>query len=326
MGRNPKERFHSAIVLASLVLGLGAGLFPTGLNAAPACGSLFTDPPDDAPNSASGGDEQNVDNLDIVEGGIAAAAADGTTFTTELNLKNLDGTLPANATSVAWYFHWVYTDVIYFARATITATAPDPAYAFGTLNPDTGAYTPTAATEGTFTPGENGSVQVLVPLDQVGAPPAGAALTNTYGTTFIGTGVGVSLLSAIDRAPDGEAYGAEYAVGSCEGGGGGGGGDTDLNAPGVRLRFNTVTPERGNRITARTSLATCAGHAGTDIRLQRKKSGRFVTIATKPLSDSCKATFKVRAKFGKATFRSFWPQQDDDHAAGASKPVTVRTR
>lgn len=320
----PKRLSRCSLVLASLVLVLTAGVFPAGVNAAPACGSLFTDPPDDAPNTATGGDEENVDNLDIVEGGIAAVAADGTSFTSELNMKNLDNTLPTNATSMAWYFQWTYAEVNYFSRATITRTAPAPAYAFGTYDPATGRYTTTAATEGTFTPGENGSVQVVVPLDQVGAPPAGDTLTNTYGTTFIGTGAGVTLLFDIDRAPDGEGYGADYLMGSCEGGGDGG--DGDLVSPGVRLRFNTVTPERGSVIKAKTSLATCAGHKGTDIRLQRKKSGRFVTIATKQLGDTCKAVFKVRAKFGKRTFRALWPKQDDDHARGVSKPVTVRTR
>lgn len=112
-------------------------------------------------------------------------------------------------------------------------------------------------------------------------------------------------------------------VGSCAGDGGGGA--TTLASPKAGLGFDDNTPKRGEKITATARLKVCGDHAGTKIELQKKAGGRFKKVASKALSATCTAKFKVTANFKSATFRSFWPQQDEDHRAGQSKPVTVTT-
>ena len=100
---------------------------------------------------------------------------------------------------------------------------------------------------------------------------------------------------------------------------------TNATSPGVRLRVSDSTPERGTVVKAKGSLKKCEGHKGTKLQLQKKKSGTFRKVAVKQLNNRCRATFRIRARFKKATFRAFWPKQDEDHKAGRSKPRTIRT-
>lgn len=310
-------------VLATSLLVVAAS--PVG--AAYECAQSATSPADDAPNSARGGDGENVDNLDIVAAGVNAD--DGTTLKVAVGVKDLSMDMPTNATGINWYFVWSYEDVIYFGRATISATAPDTVnYGYGTYDPATSRYTQTAASEGVFTEGENGTVEIHVPYEGVGEPPAGAKLTNVFAETFISQGVpgAVSSLSSVDRAPkEADTYGADYVAGNCAGGGDDGGGETTLASPKAGLGFNDKTPKRGSTVTATARLKVCGDHAGTKIELQKKAGGRFKKVASKTLDGTCKAKFKVVANFKSAVFRSYWPQQDEDHRAGQSKPVTVTT-
>lgn len=309
-----------AMTMSLVVLGA------PGARAAYECGQLVTSPAGDAPNTAAGGDEENIDNLDIIAAGINAD--DPTTLKVAIGIKELDKTIPDNATSVNWYFQWSYADVNYFGRAAVNLSAPDSvSYSYGTYAAP--RYTQTDTTEGTFNEGPGGTVEINVPYEGVGAPPSGDTLTQVYAVTSVGQGVpgGPTTLSQIDRGPKGaETYGTDYVVGSCAGGGGGdGGGGATLASPKAGLGFDDKTPKRGERITAKTRLRVCGDHAGTTIQLQKKVGGRFKKIAAKKLSATCTAKFKVTASFKSATFRSFWPQQDDDHRAGQSKPVTVTT-
>jgi hypothetical protein len=109
------------------------------------------------------------------------------------------------------------------------------------------------------------------------------------------------------------------------GGGGGGGGGPTLPGPRVHMGVSDRTPAKGEKITFRTRLGVCKGHEGTNIELAEQEKGRYRTIATKKLNASCKARFTIPATFTKATFRAFWPKQDDDHRRGKSKPRTVVT-
>lgn len=317
--RRPRS-YAGALVLALVLVASGAvGLSPS---AAVACDKLFVAPKGDANNTAPGGDEENVENLDIISGGIAKETPP-TSFTTQIQVANLSKDLPPNATSsINWFFHWTYNDVVYFSRARINNfVSDDPVYSFGTYAEP--QYTTIDATTGSFNEGPNGTVQVDVPIEAVGAPPEGTTLTNIYATSTIGQGVptGPGVSFAIDRGPKGEdTYGENFVTGKCEDTGG-----TPTASPGVKLRFNDTTPKRGDVIRARASLKVCPGHAGTKIQLQRKKSGSFRTIKTKKLNSKCKARFRVEASFRRATFRSFWKKQDADHKSGASKLVRIRS-
>ena len=289
------------------------------------CAKSFTSPEGDAPNMAAGGDESNVDNLDVIAGGINAD--DATTLKVAIGVKDLTKTIPDNATSVNWYFQWSYADVNYFGRASVNLSAPDDvSYAYGTYAAP--RYTTVGDAEGTFNEGPGGTVEIHIPYEGVGAPPPGDTLTQIYAVTSVGQGVpgGPTTLSQVDRGPkDAESYGTDYVVGSCPGGGGGDGGGTALASPKAGLGFNDKTPKRGETITAKARLRVCGDHAGTTIQLQKKVGGRFKKVASKKLSATCTAKFKVTASFKSATFMSYWPKQDDDHRAGQSKPVTVTT-
>ena len=126
--------------LATSVLVVAAA--PAG--AAYECGKSFTAAEGDAPNTATGGDEENVENLDIIAGGINAD--DSTTLKVAVGVKNLTKAIPDNATSVNWYFQWSYADVNYFGRASVNLATPDTVtYAYGTYAAP--RYTTTASTE-----------------------------------------------------------------------------------------------------------------------------------------------------------------------------------
>lgn len=311
-----------AVLATSLLVGMAS---PAG--AAYECAKSFTSGEGDAPNTATGGDEENVDNLDVIAGGINAD--DATTLKVAIGVKELTKAIPDNATSVNWYFHFSYADVNYFGRAAVNLAAPDDvSYTYGTYAAP--RYTATGDAEGTFNEGPGGTVEIHIPYEGVGAPAPGETLTNVYAVTSVGQGVpgGPTTLAQVDRGPKTEeTYGTDYVVGSCPGSGdpGEGGGGTTLASPRAGLGFNDKTPKRGSTVTATANLKVCGDHASTKIELQRKVGGRFKKIAAKTLGSTCRAKFKVVADFKSAVFRSYWPKQDDDHRAGQSKPVTVTT-
>ncbi len=96
--------------------------------------------------------------------------------------------------------------------------------------------------------------------------------------------------------------------------------------PQAQLVFSTTRPRRGTRFQATMSLVSCDGHEGTIVALQRRFDDGMRTIAEVELDANCRAVTSLRAKFRRATFRSFWAQQDDDHTEGASELLTVHTR
>lgn len=214
------------------VLVLMAALLPTlAVRANAACVALFTDPADDAKNTANLGDEENVPQLDILEGGVSTEDAE--TFTTLIKIKDLKAELPDNATSVNWYFIWTFEAVSYFTRARIDATTAGAAvFSYGTYDPTTRRFSTVDSTAGEFKTGPGGLILVKAPKAGVGEPAAGKQLTDLFSQTYIGQGIpgGPTTLSPIDRGPSGEGFGTPYTMGTCVGssytGGGGGGGGT----------------------------------------------------------------------------------------------------
>ncbi|MEA2499671.1 MAG: hypothetical protein QOH26_2076 [Actinomycetota bacterium] len=325
-----EQRLTQRSVAAALCLTLVAsalvvlsGAFTTRAEAAYSCDQLFEDPADDAINDPPG-DGGNVDALDITGGGIAAET--GSSFTTEIGVKDLSKTI--NDPTVAgarWTFRWTTGDVMFASDVSYNIDTDEITYTWGTVTiaPNgSSLYTPAdPATTGTFNEGPDGSVQVVVPLGAEGGPEAGAKLTETFASASITRQApigGPSAGSTLDRGPDAD-FGTDYTLGTCSGAGG------NATSPGVTLKFETLTPKKGSIDKATAGLKTCKGHKGTNIKLQKKKSGVFKTIAKKKLGSTCKATFKVRAKFRKATFRALWPKQDADHKKGVSKPRTLIT-
>jgi Ca2+-binding RTX toxin-like protein len=205
--------------LISTLLALTAGAI--GAVSATAGGSgcyrLYISSAGDAPNNAPNGDGTNVDNLDLIGGSVPAA--DGSSFTASVQLKDLQKSLPANGNSASWYFQWTYSGTNYWAGAKLTQGSTDVLYQVGTYDSSTDAYAPTSMTTGSFNTGSGGTVQVHVALADVGSPPQGASLTNTYATTWLGSaGILGPTATRIDRSPKSAGtYGTAFAAGDCPG-------------------------------------------------------------------------------------------------------------
>ncbi len=102
-----------------------------------------------------------------------------------------------------------------------------------------------------------------------------------------------------------------------------------LPGPRVRLGVNDTTPKKGQTIKLRTSLRRCKGHGGTNINLFRKlpNADKFEEIGSKKLSNACSTVFREKVTYrGKASYKTIWPKQDDDHTDGKSRPKTVTAR
>ncbi len=323
VGRSLSRSSRAGLAVAVMSLALvGAG----GVTGAAETGCLlFKDAADDAVNSALLGDDENTPNLDILSGGIVketpAKGDEPATFTTQIEVADLTKDFEQNATAnMTWYFQWSYDGVDYYSVATLARFPGDTVtYSFGTYEPP--RFVSIGSTTGSFNEGPKGTVQVDVPVEQVGGPQSGAELTNTYANSRVGLGSPTgspSLVTQIDRGPDGEEFGEAAKLGSCSG-------VSKLKSPKPRLAFSDKTPKRGSTVKAISRLKTCKGLDGTKMRLQKKRKGSFKTIATKKLSSKCKANFRVKANFKKATFRSQWPKQAKAFRSATSKPVTVRT-
>lgn len=189
---------------------------PTTSPDSSACTTLFTSPSGDAPNDAPAGDGNNLDNLDLISGSIPSSS--GADFIARIQAKDLQPSVPPNATSVNWYFQWYYNGTDYWAGAEITKGDTTAKYRVGTYSG--GYYATRASTTGTFNAGANGTIEINVPVDKVGAPGSGNALERTFATTYTGAGAGgAGFVFPIDRSPkDDDSYGRDYILGErCDG-------------------------------------------------------------------------------------------------------------
>jgi hypothetical protein len=89
----------------------------------------------------------------------------------------------------------------------------------------------------------------------------------------------------------------------------------------VALKASKTKVPKGKSVTFTATVTPCTdGHPGDKVDLYRGAR----KVASKSLSSTCKATFKIKIT-KKATFQAKWKKQDDDHEAGASNKVTVKT-
>ena len=189
--------------------------FP-GTNGGTTCpGPQVVDAVGDAPNNVPGGDGTNVDSLDVVNATFASPSA--TTLQVTLAVRNLAAPPPpANFPSGIWAVYWTYNGTEYFAKAESTGSGSAATWAFtdGThttnfnvVNTITGTANP-----GPYAGGSSGTLVMNVPLADVGNPPAGAPLTNTFADTHASL-IAVYWTSPVDRGPN-RGFGAPWTVGS----------------------------------------------------------------------------------------------------------------
>ncbi len=163
------------------------------------CGILWQNPSHVATDVLGNSDPQ----LSLLQGTMALSA-DGQNLVVRLVVDNLSATVPTGATGADWYATWTYANTTYFADAQLSP-APGAAPTFGdgtvTLTGNTKNYNPVhTSDQGSFTPGPNGVVEIVVPLANIGGPAAGAVLSQPAGVTFTEEGApgAVSALETVD--------------------------------------------------------------------------------------------------------------------------------
>ncbi len=68
-------------------------------------------------------------------------------------------------------------------------------------------------------------------------------------------------------------------------------------------------------------------HPNSTVKLQRRRSGRWVTIGTDELDGASAFSFTKKVRWdGERLFRVTWPSADDDHVSGSSKRIEIRSR
>jgi hypothetical protein len=138
--------------------------------------------------------------LDVVSGRLAQTA-DGRTLRAIVTLRNLSTSIPAPGGENDYRVLWNYGGTSYFVLATVEPGGSVLYFDGHAINAGlTTRYQPLNVDSGSFTPGANGTVEIDVPLANVGNPPTGAVLagpTAEADVRFPGTAT-TGLLQTVD--------------------------------------------------------------------------------------------------------------------------------
>jgi pseudomonalisin len=179
---------------------------PVPASAAPVvsgCGTLFTDASGDDSYSVGGtslADQGTSPQLDILNGQMCLSP-DGQTLRTIITVRNLDTTVPTGGAENDYNMVWQFDGVEYFTQLAVEEDGTVLAYdgqavhasletRFQQLHVDTG----------TITPGPNGTVEVDVPIANVGAPASGSVLQTPSAQSYVREGVLAGALEPVDSA------------------------------------------------------------------------------------------------------------------------------
>lgn len=187
-------------------------------------GPQVVDPSGDAPDPLPGSTSQEEGALDITATSFTTTTdASGTrVLRVTMTIADLPGVPPsADVPNAYWTAYWSFAGKVWFAQATATATTSGATpFFFSDGNYDQAGspqYTNTKGISGTVTPGQDGTIQMDVPLSDFGGA-AGSVLSGVSSDTRVLIGVagtGEYFVNPVDRAPD-FGYGASYTVGgSC---------------------------------------------------------------------------------------------------------------
>jgi hypothetical protein len=187
---------------------------PAAATPSTSCTSLFTD---------GAGDDQLIVNgqtlgapgaqpqLDILDGQMRLSA-DGSTLRTILTVRNLSTDIPAPGTENDYNMVWSLNGVQYFTQLAVEPGGVVNAYdgevlhvsletRFQQLHVDTGV----------LTPGPNGTVEVDVPVANIGGLTTGQLLETPSATSYVRVGVAAGSLQTIDSGGPN----ANYVVAGC---------------------------------------------------------------------------------------------------------------
>ena len=149
---------------------------------------LWQNPPHTATDTLGNSDPQ----LSLVEGAMSVTQ-EGSSLRVLLTNTDLTETVPAGAEADEWYGVWSYGGTEWFANAELTAVpGATPTFHDGTVTKtgNTSSYNPSSNTDDTghLTLGNDGVVEIDVPMANVGSPTTGAVLTDPAGETDIEVG------------------------------------------------------------------------------------------------------------------------------------------
>jgi subtilase family serine protease len=162
------------------------------------CGTLFTDVTGDDNYllSSQGANPQ----LDIVSGQMCLTP-DGQTLKTILTINNLSTTVPTGGAENDYNFVWQFNGVEYFTQLAVeqdgTVLAWDGQAVHASLET---RFQQLHADTGTITPGPSGTVEVDVPIANVGSPASGSVLQTPSAQSYVREGVVAGSLEPADSA------------------------------------------------------------------------------------------------------------------------------
>jgi pseudomonalisin len=179
---------------------------PVAAQAAPqvsGCGILFTDVAGDDSYSVEGTSlaaQGTSPQLDILNGQMCLSP-DGQTLRTILTVGNFDTTVPTGGVENDYNVVWQFNGTEYFTQLAVEQNGTVLAYdgqavhasletRFQQLHVDTGIVTP----------GPNGTVEVDVPLANIGSPPSGSVLATPSAQSYVREGVLAGTLEPVDSA------------------------------------------------------------------------------------------------------------------------------
>jgi hypothetical protein len=220
-----------AVTVAFALYGLLAGSAGAQSTATPkpdCSGNLISDPagdqegPEGIPVIAAG------PNLDITNVFFRYDADPDakSPLTANVQVTNLDKTVPTGASTLSWTVEWTVGSIVYYVKASVDGSGAE-SYTGGVDDPTNG-LTEDLTTSGKFFPGSNGVIQIFVPQGPTKASD-GNRLTESVAHSSIDVDLVASgVLFFSDSAPD-NGGGRSYTVKQCPGG------------PGLKLPAELVT-------------------------------------------------------------------------------------
>ncbi|HLX32151.1 MAG TPA: S53 family peptidase [Gaiellaceae bacterium] len=167
------------------------------------CGTLFTDPAGDddyAPEGEAIEAPGSNPQLDILSGEMCLSP-DGQTLRTIITVRNLTTTVPVGGAENDYNFVWEYDGTEYFTQLAVeedgTVLAWDGQAIHASLET---RFQQLHSDTGTITLGPDGTVEVDVPLANIGSPAPGSVLATPSAESYVREGVLAGSLEPADSA------------------------------------------------------------------------------------------------------------------------------
>lgn len=202
----------AAVAASSVVLpARAAAPMPTPTSCA---GTWVTDPAGDQELNVLGlvnTGQKTPDNTDVISAfwRYVPNAAGVNELTVNVQVKKLDKTVQTGSLGTLWYVYFDIGDYTWFVNASMDS-AGAVTYNYGDLGETGTGNTTQGETKGALFEGDNGIVQIVVPLDVI--KPEGKSLANGHVDTKVSFR---NVIPTVDRAPDGTDGAKTYKATPC---------------------------------------------------------------------------------------------------------------